>query len=161
MSRSRRPIDNALLEDGDEDESLEDDRVRESAIARFAGKRSPPDHESQRFRPGKGTSEPETGRLSPATVDLPTPPFPLATTTTCLTPGICERLGAVPRRGIVGAGLGLRRGMPCGGRVPWFHVMNGSFGGRDKGSWQGCQLMEQYRGDHINAYQRIFMRLRW
>jgi hypothetical protein len=42
---------------------------------------------------------------SPATVDLPTPPFPLATTTICLTPLIFDFTGGAPLRGMVGAGL--------------------------------------------------------
>jgi hypothetical protein len=48
----------------------------------------------------------------PATVDLPTPPFPLATTMICLTPLMWDRTGAAPRRGIVGGGLESRRGIP-------------------------------------------------
>ena len=48
----------------------------------------------------------------PAIVLFPTPPFPLATTTTLRTPGMCAFLGGPPpMRGIVG-GAGLLVGRP-------------------------------------------------
>lgn len=50
----------------------------------------------------------------PATVDFPTPPFPEATTIILSTPFILLFCGGPggPRRGIVGAGFGLRLGRP-------------------------------------------------
>lgn len=50
----------------------------------------------------------------PATVDFPTPPLPEATTIILSTPFILDFWGGPggPLRGIVGAGLGFRRGRP-------------------------------------------------
>lgn len=53
-------------------------------------------------------------RDSPATVLLPTPPLPLATTTICLTPLILDFWGGAPLLGMVGGGFGLRFGIPYG-----------------------------------------------
>lgn len=48
----------------------------------------------------------------PATVDLPTPPFPEATVMIRCTPLILDLDGGAPLLGIVGAGFGSRLGMP-------------------------------------------------
>ena len=48
----------------------------------------------------------------PAMVDFPTPPLPEATTTICFTPRIRDLVGKTPLRGMDGAGLGLRIGIP-------------------------------------------------
>lgn len=61
-------------------------------------------------------------RDSPATVLLPTPPLPLATTTICLTPLILDFWGGAPLLGMVGGGFGLRFGIPYG---RWLSVAAG------------------------------------